>query len=177
MSYFKPLGKLQYNLFGNNTKLQNLIKSANPTTLLNSVILRNYTVNEQSPEQVAIDLYNDASAFWVILYVNSIVNPYSDWPLNSTDLYNFCIEKYGKINVISPHHFINNDTGLIVDDYYTLIYKNDIENNIDLPTNITIISNYQYELTLNQSKKNIVVVPQQYLVLFENTYLNIIGGK
>lgn len=54
-----------------------------------------YTVrDDETPEIVAENVYNDAEGHWVILYANEIYDPQYDWPLGSRAFKNYIANKY-----------------------------------------------------------------------------------
>lgn len=170
MPFFKPLGTLDYDIFGTSIKLNNLLTAGNPNGIFKKDVLQNYTINNQTPEQVSQSLYNDPQYWWVICYINGIVNPYTDWFLTQSQLYNMTIEKYGAAHVLDVHHFVNSTSGFIVDDFDTITYKTMVGNNTPLPNNIIQYTNYDYELEQNNKKQIIKVLPQQYITQFNSQY-------
>ena len=107
----------------------------------------------EKPEDVAIIAYNDPTLYWVILWCNDIVNVYTDWPLNSTQLMNYVIAQYGAENIFEPHHYETTSEsdlgeGIIV--------------NEGTPFSIAV-SNFDYEDGLNEAKRYIKILQPQYI--------------
>ena len=54
-----------------------------------------YVVKDgDTPEILASKVYDNPEAHWIILYANDIIDPQFDWPLNTTDFYNYMVDKY-----------------------------------------------------------------------------------
>ena len=47
------------------------------------------------PDQVAESVYGQSDLDWVVLITAGIVNVNNEWPLNSRELYEFALKKYG----------------------------------------------------------------------------------
>ena len=105
MSYFRELPIIEYqspfstrsssdeyvqvkNLF-RRVKLRDDLKS-------NITFLRNYYVRDGfRPDQVANDLYGSSTYDWVVIHTGGIVNIRDEWPLNSKEIYEYSLNKYG----------------------------------------------------------------------------------
>lgn len=135
---------------------------------------------DERPDQVADYFYGDPTLDWIILSVNNVINQNSSWPLNQESLYSYCIEKYGsedaltQIKQYETYEIIDNDDdqrvlldgGLIVDSSFTFTYfdnktKTYITLDNDYVTNP--ITNFEYEIRLNDEKRNISVLRQEFL--------------
>lgn len=116
----------------------------------------NYT-----PEQLAHRYYQNPYYHWVILVVNNIIDPREEWPRTQKQLQDYCVNKYGGIeNIYETHHYIN-DEGLIVDADYVAGIK-------------TAITNYEYEDSLNDAKREIRMLHPKYLDDFVSLYNQLI---
>lgn len=129
-------------------------------------------ISEQSPEELAYELYNDTQYYWVLLYANNIVDPYEDWVIPSSSLHNYCIGKYGSDdNVIKPHHFIDLISGrVLVGVEHDRQYQNWLDGNLDV--NIEVVSNFEYEQDINNKKREVRYVPTNRLITFVDSYEN-----
>ena len=66
-----------------------------PSLLKNVVLFYEYDVKEgDSPENIAYRYYGDVYRYWLILYSNNIIDPQSEWPLNSNDFQRYIFYKY-----------------------------------------------------------------------------------
>lgn len=61
----------------------------------NSIVYYDYIIPEgETPEILASKIYNSSERHWILLMVNSIVNPINDWPMNSYSLNKYISLKY-----------------------------------------------------------------------------------
>lgn len=166
MTYFKHFPTIDYDPSGNkNTKtikdilIRVKIKDAIKST---RAIFSKYDVKEgQRPEDVAFEQYGDAQLHWIILMMNEMVNPYYDWPMGLRDLESFVAEKYTDVNAI--HHYeIAQSSG----DTNTKIH-------VEADTvGATAITNYEYEETVNDIKKQIKLLDPSYVRQITAEFVN-----
>ena len=127
---------------------------SSPTSFLS------YTVKDgERPEDIALYYYSDMGKVWLIFLANNIVDPASQWPLNTTDFDKMLVAKYGSMVNTYPVKYYQNANGL-------RITKDTYDQNSDLQL-ITAgdwdpISIYDYEVELNEKKRDIF--------LFNNIY-------
>ena len=125
------------------------------------------------PDTVAEDLYGSAQFDWVILTVAGILNVRNEWPLSDKDIYDYSFDKYGE-SLNSVKFFETKEVkdtsgrlilpkGKVVDSNFTI--PNPGEPTATLNP-VTGISNYEYEVRLNEEKRNIFVLREEYLQEF-----------
>ena len=125
------------------------------------------------PDTVAESLYGSANFDWVVLTVAGILNVRNEWPLNNRDLYNYCLDKYddslNSIKFFETKEVKNTDGKLI------LPKRKIVDSNFTIPKpgepTATInpvigISNYEYETRLNEEKRNIFILREEFLQEF-----------
>ena len=140
----------------------------------NFVVFQKYEIPEGArPDTVAEDLYGTPNLDWVVLTTAGIINVRNEWPLSNRDLYNYCFEKYeDSLNntrffetteVKDSNGRLTLPKGKIVDSNFT----------IPNPTNpsatlnpVVGISNFIYETRINEEKRNINVLRQEYITEF-----------
>ena len=62
----------------------------------NTGIFYDYEVkDDETPEIIAHKLYGSVERFWIVLLFNNLMNPYYDFPLNSSQLNDLIQSKYG----------------------------------------------------------------------------------
>ena len=128
------------------------------------------------PDQVADTIYGNAELDWVVLLTAGIINVNNEWPLNSYELYNYSLEKYGAL-LNATKHFETIEIrdqknrlilpkGKIVDSDFSI--PNPSNPLTDLTGNaIRIgISYYEYETRLNEEKRQIDLLKPRYLDRF-----------
>ena len=127
------------------------------------------------PDMVAEELYGVASFDWIVLTVAGILNVRNEWPLSNRDLYNYSLDKYG--DSINSNRFF--ETTEVKDSSGRLILPKGkvVDSNFTIPkpgeptatlNPVVGISNYEYETRLNDEKRNIFVLREEYLQQFLN---------
>ena len=125
------------------------------------------------PDNVAEDLYGNAQFDWVILTIAGILNVRNEWPLSNYDLYNYASNKYGE-SLNSTRFF---ETTEVKDSNGRLILPKGkvVDSNFTIPkpgtptaslNPVVGISNYEYETRLNEEKRKIFVLKEEYLQQF-----------
>jgi hypothetical protein len=136
------------------------------------------------PDNVAYDFYQDATLDWIVLLSNNIVNIQSEWPMLQIDFDRFLLEKYGTYDAINDtHHYetvelknsqgaIMLEKGLEVSSTYSFSYYDwwlDEQKDILTADCITEVTNYDYELKIENAKRNIFLIKARYLnVIFDD---------
>ena len=135
---------------------------------------------DDRPDNVAFDVYQDSTLDWVILLANNIINVQNEWPLTQESFENYLLNKYGNEQSIHGiHHYeskeIKNSIGSIilkeglhVPQYFTLKF---LDANLGTYTEVggagdlitTEVTNYDYEVNLQNEKRNIYALKQNYL--------------
>jgi hypothetical protein len=155
---------------------------------LDDVILgfTQYTIpNNTRPEQVAEEYYGVAEYDWVVLLCNNIINVYDEWPMTEHELYQYMVRKYGPTEVESVHHYITQEQrdprsgriilkgGLQVPTDFT--YRR-FDGTV-VPTSLLIapVSNYDYESEINDYKRNIYLLRNDYINQFVEEFENLVG--
>lgn len=116
MTYFQEFPNIEYvNRFPNAksndevTIAKNIFKRAQIRDDLNSIFVFSdyYTIEgNERPEQIAEKVYGNPEYDWIILIANNILDPYEEWPLSQSDLYQHLLEKYGSEEALSEiHHY------------------------------------------------------------------------
>ena len=127
------------------------------------------------PDMVAEELYGVASFDWIVLTVAGILNVRNEWPLSNRDLYNYSLDKYG--DSINSNRFF--ETTEVKDSSGRLILPKGkvVDSNFTIPkpgeptatlNPVVGISNYEYETRLNDEKRNIFILREEYLQEFLN---------
>ena len=125
------------------------------------------------PDMVAEELYGVASFDWIVLTVAGILNVRNEWPLSNRDLYNYSLDKYG--DSINSNRFF--ETTEVKDSSGRLILPKGkvVDSNFTIPkpdeptatlNPVVGISNYEYETRLNDEKRNIFILREDYIQEF-----------
>ena len=194
MGYFRELPNLLYQSFLPDkrssldyTEVNNLFRRTKLRDDLQNVftLFDKYEIpDEFRPETVAEEFYGNDELDWVVLTTAGIVNVRNEWPLNNRDIFNYSFEKYGD-NLNTTRFFetkeIKNSSGSIilekgkvVDSDFVFKYY-DTNGIVEVKgTNVrTGISNYDYEVRLNEEKRSIFVLKPEYLQQFLNDFRDI----
>ena len=130
------------------------------------------------PDMVAQKIYDDPELDWVVLTSNNITNIRDQWPLSNNDFHDYLLEKYGSDeNILGIHHFETREildeyrriimpAGMQVDVNFSFKYKS-YSNREILVRPVVAVTNYDYEIKLNDEKRRIKVLRPEYL----NTYI------
>ena len=185
MSYFRELPDLNY---------QSLLKTKHSSNayvrvknLFRRVKLRDdlhnsftqfnkyYIPDGSRPDIVAEELYGSADLDWVVCITAGIININNDWPLSSRDIYRFAESKYGT-DLNNIHHY---ETTLVKDNKGRVILPAGkyVDSTFTIPkpgtdtatlNPVVGVSNYEYEVELNENKRGIYVLRRDYLQQFLN---------
>ena len=155
MAYFKYFNKINYNVRG----VKNNVNFDVITNILERVRLKlnfiksqaffaqHQIIDGETPEFLAYSYYGNTELHWIILYSQQATNPYYDWPLTYFDLQKFVNKKYGVANINAIHHYEDAD-GYEVD---------------STAAGATSVTNFIYEETLNDAKRNLTVIRSEYV--------------
>lgn len=128
--------------------------------LANITVYDEYDIQEgETPEHIAEKLYGNPEYHWIIMLANDRYDYKSDFPLSQ-----YVLEKYINDNYNNPydiHHYVDSK-GYIVNSPNVDI------NNITQPS--YPVSNYDYEYTLNESKRRIKIIPIVYIEKIINEF-------
>lgn len=153
MKYFRYLPKLEYS----GSTMTNIIARA---TILDAVrrnvlVLYPYVVPEgERPDVLAHKYYGTSDHTWMIFYANDMVDPIFDWPFSVNELNSYLEEKYGSVREATQlvGQYLNKNGFVIDKDTYLALPEVDR----------FIKSRYDLEIELNDRKRNIVLIDNDY---------------
>jgi len=131
------------------------------------------------PDNVAQKVYENPDLDWLILLANNITHIPTEWPMAQNDFDRFLLEKYDNYDTIynGVHHHetievkdSNNVTivpaGLEVNSDFTQTYYDYFIGEMKTESNITRpVTNYEYEEKLENDKRQIFILKQEYLTV------------
>lgn len=140
-----------------------------------------YSVKDSdTPEIIASKMYGDAGRHWIILMANDIVNPLYDWPLPYNEFIKFVSEKYDSLanSKTGTHHYQETissydaqsrttsntiyqiDAGVYANTPEYALVTTDLEDGttVSITTTTQAVSNYDYEMEVNEAKRSIKIV-------------------
>lgn len=205
MQYFRNLPKVAYTDKNKvSTVYTNLLARVSfiPEMLSNGLNFYLYDVQDgDTPEIVAHKYYNDVSRFWIVLYCNEMMDPQWDWPLSYAQFNNYVEDKYGN-NLNGVHHYekvitktsrqtVNDQTVvekhvISGEEFLSLLYGNPYGigplKTFELPTGFVDVSiqpasitNYEYELELNENKRTIKLLNKLYADQLESEFTKLMS--
>lgn len=196
MKYFNSLPKIRYVDKNNiSTVYTNLMARASviPSVLNNSLVYYTYDIQDgDTPEIIAYKYYGDIDRFWIILYCNQILDPQWDWPLSSNKLQKYIVNKYGN-TLNNVHHYekvttktnisstsvTTVDTEILTEDDYDNTLPEDTqtytvgEDTVVIKTVKRTVTNYEYEVAQNESRRNIKILNKMYADSLEAQFLEL----
>ena len=137
-------------------------------------------IGDERPDNIALKVYNDETLDWVVMLSNNILNLYDEWPLTQESFDSYLIEKYGSYNMLNAtHHYETKEirdslgklilkSGLIVPKNFILEYYDPGKLQISNVSGFNVyneISNYEYEERIENKKRNIFLLKENYLSL------------
>lgn len=129
--------------------------------------IRFYVIKEfESPEQLAQDFYGDPNLHWVILLTNDIADPFYDWVMPDDELFEYVKVKYGSdpSEYSAVHHYEKDGIRYIPP--------------TDHPVDAVSVTNWEYEQSVNESKRTIKIIHPDLLPgLLEEMDTIITSGK
>jgi len=147
-------------------------------------------MGDDRPDNIAYDLYNDPSLDWVILLSNNIINIQTEWPMPQADLDRYLLEKYGSYEAQEEiHHYetieVKNSTGVViveegltVESDFSVEFYDWMIDSLETKQGITTpISNYEYELKIEDDKRNIFALKPRYLNIVKDDLQEMMAYK
>ena len=135
-----------------------------------------YVVRDgERADTIAFDYYGHSDYAWIVYFSNDIVDPYFEWPMDTFQLTEFTIKKYGSIPAAMAkivHYVYDPSVNPSDPEYeYNLSYILDIDtyayraaNDGSFQANLWIAkSAYDYELEKNDDLRNIKLIDSSYL--------------
>ena len=194
MTYFRELPNLNYQSTSSDRSssedyvvVKNIFRRAKLRDDLKFVFtsLVDYYIRDGvRPDQVADSIYGDPELDWVVLTSANIINVRDEWPLDSFEVYNYSLNKYGDdLNQIRHYETIEvKDSsgrlilpkGKVVDAGFTIPDPSSPTATLNPVGGVT---NYEYESKLNDEKRSIYILTPNYLQVFLNDMKDIMRYK
>ena len=138
-------------------------------------------VGDERPDNVAQKVYDNDDLDWIVLISNNIVDLNNEWPLTQSQLNEFLNDKYTPQELVSIHHYETLElrdsrnqlilpAGIVVDEDFNLEYLSGGQvkstNSLVDGRPVKAVTFYDYENDLNDKKRNINVLKQEFLGIF-----------
>lgn len=196
MKYFQALPlMLRTNEKGQTQTLVNLTARAAlvQSLLKNPLMFYSYDIQEgETPEIIAHRYYDNSYRYWLILFANQMLDPQWDWPLTSAEF-----EKY-MLNFTDPYTTVHHHEKIITQydsksmkttvnkiiigqsEYDSLVESTQTvtfpTSTVTITTTKNIESVYEYEYKLNESKRTIKVIKEEYAPKVEEELATVMGA-
>ena len=142
---------------------------------------------DDRPDNIANEVYGDSKLDWLVLLSNNIMNVQTEWPITQKTFDNFLLTKYGTNDKVGQvHHYetikINDNkgnqiipAGLEVPEDYTVEYFDGAT--LRVVGSTKAITNYEYEVELENKKRQIYVLKKEFVSLVLNDLEEIMPYK
>jgi hypothetical protein len=193
MQYFDTLPKIvQTDNVGVSRVFTNLMARASiiPDVLKNPLVYYSYDIQEgDTPEIVAYKYYGDSYRYWIVLFANELLDPQWSWPMDSNVFDAYMAEKYPSGNTTTTVYSYekkltqtDNSTNTVTIntiDVNETTYNSIVENTqtytignstVTIQTTKRIVTIYDYEYELNESKRKINILNSVYVDQMEQQF-------
>ena len=184
--YFRNLPNFEYinrdkegKFISNYTEVKNLFKRGKLREDLfqDLTVFEKYNIKgDDRPDNVAYEIYGDATLDWVVLLSNNIVNITNEWPLTQQAFENYVLDKYDTLAKLDEtHHYESNEVkdstgviifpkGLRVGAGQSVSYHEPMtDEQVTVNPVSKAVTNYQYEEKVNNQKRRIFLIKPMYL--------------
>jgi hypothetical protein len=149
-------------------------------------------IGDERPDNVAYKIYNESTLDWVILLSNNILNIQTEWPMTQYTFDKYLLGKYGDYNTLynGIHHYevaesIKNTQGITIipkgtkvdAGYSVTYYDSGLQTEVTKSNIGSSVSNYDYEIEIQENKRSIYVLKARYLNVLFNDIENIMTYK
>jgi hypothetical protein len=142
---------------------------------------------DDRPDNIANEIYGDSKLDWLVLLSNNIMNVQTEWPMTQKTFDNFLLTKYGTNDKVGQvHHYetikVNDNrgnqiipAGLEVPEDYTVEYFDGAT--LRVVGSTKAITNYEYEVELENKKRQIYILKKEFVSLVLNDLEEIMPYK
>ena len=171
MSYFNNFSTILYDPLGDgNAKLvTNILNRVRVRANMKKeiVMLDPYDVKENETPEIVADKHHGSPYYhWVVMLLNNISDVNHDWVKSTRQLQKYLTDKYTETQLAETHHYeISQTSG-------DSTIKIEVENT-SYPS-ASAVTNYEYEVALNEQKRQIDLLRNDYLGYFEDEFKSLI---
>ena len=131
------------------------------------VMLDQYDVKENETPEIVADKHHGSPYYhWVVMMINDVADVNHDWVKSTRQLQKYLLSKYTETQLTEAHHYeilqTSGDTTV----------KLEVENTT-YPS-ATVVTNYEYEVALNETKRKIDLLRNDYLIAFTEEFERLI---
>ena len=195
-SYFRKLPDLDYPSLVNDRNSvydYQIVKNIFKRAVLRDDIFDEVTAftkysvqGDERPDQVAYRFYKDSGLDWVVLTTNNIIHVRDEWPMGNQDFLTYLNDKYTSQELSNVHHY---ETEIIRDSRGRLIQPEGLtvpeghsvsflDNGVlRTESKVKLFTFLQNEIDLNDAKREINILKENYLALFLEDFGNVMEYK
>jgi len=118
----------------------------------------------ETPEIISEKFYGTPNYHWVVMLANQRYDYVSEWPLATHNLENHITSIYGSGNEYNTHHYVDSNGFIVSSDNM----------NAALQLEAYPVSNYDYEIALNESKRRIKIIAKELINTILKNYKDLI---
>ena len=190
--YFRNIPNFEYvnrgkegQFISNFTEVKNFFKRGKLREDLfqDLTVFEKYNIKgDDRPDNVAYEIYGDATLDWVVLLSNNIVNITNEWPLTQQAFENYILDKYDTLAKLDEtHHYESNEVkdrsgvivfpkGVKVSAAQSVSYYEHLDDEVVTVNPLSkAVTNYQYEEDINNKKRRIFLIKPVYLnIVFDD---------
>ncbi len=171
MSYFSHFSTIMYDPAGDGSAkvATDILSRVRVRTNMKKeiVMLDQYDVQENETPEILADRHHGSPHYhWIIMLLNEISDVNHDWVKSTRQLQKYLTTKYTDTQLTEAHHYeISQTSG-------DTTIKIEVENTT-YPS-ATTVTNYEYEVALNESKRRIDLLRNDYLGMFVDEFTNMV---
>ena len=195
-SYFRKLPDLDYPSLVNDRNSvydYQIVKNIFKRAVLRDDIFNEVTAftkysvqGDERPDQVAYRFYKDSGLDWVVLTTNNIIHVRDEWPMGNQDFLTYLNDKYTSQELSNVHHY---ETEIIRDSRGRLIQPEGLtvpeghsvsflDNGVlRTESKVKLFTFLQNEIDLNDAKREINILKENYLALFLEDFSEVMQYK
>lgn len=135
-------------------------------------------------DTVASDYYGKSTYAWLVMFCNDIVDPYYDWPLTYKQFHDFLQKKYGQVYELRSQISHYKYTGIggntdqeIARVHYPMSINTFNKSTTEQKNGWTPVYIYDHELEINESKRTIRLLSNQYINQVDRELNIIFNGR
>jgi len=170
MSYFNNFSTMLYDPKGNGSaKLcTNILRRVRVRANMKKeiVMLVPYDVKENETPEIVADKHHGSTYYhWVVMLLNEVSDVNHDWVKSTTQLQKYLQTKYTETQLSETHH------------YELAQSSGDTSIKIQVPqgtSGATTVTNYEYEVALNEQKRSIDLLRNDYLGYFVEEFSELV---
>jgi Base plate wedge protein 53 len=159
--FFKNFPTIPYRISPTESVVvQDIIRAVqiDPKLKNESIFFFSYRIEDnETPEMISHKFYGSTAYHWVLMVLNERFDPYDDFPKSDRILRKHCESKYA--DILGVHHYVDPLYGQPTDEFNT---------------EKIVVTNLEYETTLNEKKRHIKILKPEVLSEFVGRYIGTI---